>query len=65
MKEEEGDESEGYDEDYDNYDGNYEADEQEYETNEPGADQRVKSKRWDQLYELVSLISEIYFIPNG
>ena len=55
MKEEEGDESEAYDEDYENYDSNYRTDEQEYETNEPVEDQRVKSKRWDQLYELVSL----------
>lgn len=56
MKEEEGDESEAYDEEYENYDSNYRTDEQEYETEEPGASQRVKSKRWDQLYELVSSI---------
>lgn len=54
MKEEEGNGRDDEEDDYGNYDSRYRTegqDEQDDEGNEDG--QKVKSKRWDQLYELV------------
>lgn len=54
MKEEEGNGHEDDEEDYGNYDSRYktqEGDQEDDEVYEEG--QKVKSKRWDQLYELV------------
>lgn len=56
MKEEEEEETENYEEEYENYDDNYRGEDQEYNTEEPEGSQRVKSKRWDQLYELVKYL---------